>query len=263
MIDLHCHLLPGIDDGPGTLDESLALARAAAAGGTRTIVATPHIDHRWGVEPADVGGMVERMRSALDEAGIELEVRAGGEIALSRLGDLSPEQVDAVRLGGGPYMLLECPHRPTAGSDFYAFVHRLRDRGESVLLAHPERSPAFQRNADSLAELVNRGVLTSITASSLLGTFGNTIQSFSVRLMTDGLVHNVASDSHDAARRGPELLAGLQAADREAPGLIDQATWLTRGVPEAILAGTALPPRPQLPKRPGGMRRWLSRLSDN
>lgn len=260
MIDLHCHLLPGIDDGPGTIDDALALARAAAAGGTRTIVATPHIDHRWGVEPAEVAGMVERMRAALDEAGIELDVRPGGEIALSRLVDLDPGQVDAVRLGGGPYILLECPHRTTAGSEFHAFVHRLRDRGELVLLAHPERSPAFQRNADRLADLVDRGVLTSITASSLLGTFGSSVQAFSVRLLTDGLIHNVASDSHDATRRGPELLAGLQAADREVPGLIDQASWLTREVPEAILAGTALPQRPELPRRPGGMRRWLGRL---
>ena len=117
MIDLHCHLLPGIDDGPATLEESLALARAAAAGGTRTMIATPHIDHRWNVEPTEVAGMVDRMREALAEAHIELDVRAGGEIALSRLADLDSAQVKAVRLGGGPYMLLECPHRPTAGTD--------------------------------------------------------------------------------------------------------------------------------------------------
>lgn len=260
MIDLHCHLLPGIDDGPATLEDSLALARAAAAAGTRAIVATPHIDHRWGVEPREVAGRVDEMRRALGEAGIELDVHAGGEIALTRLADLDPEQLDAVRLGGGPYMLLECPHQPTAGSDFHTFVHRMRDRGESVLLAHPERSPAFRRNVDSLAGLVERGVLTSITASSLLGTFGGSVREFSLRLLTDGLVHNVASDSHDAERRAPGLLAGLQAADRKVPGLIDQTEWLTRDVPEAILAGSPLPERPPLPKRPGGVRRWLARL---
>ncbi len=260
MIDLHCHLLPGIDDGPATLEEALALARAAAAGGTRTMIATPHIDHRWNVEPTEVAGMVDRMREALAEAHIELDVRAGGEIALSRLADLDSAQVQAVRLGGGPYMLLECPHRPTAGTEFHAFVHRLRDRGERIVLAHPERSPAFQRHPDRLAALVRDGVLTSITAASLLGSFGRTVQSFSLRLLREGLVHNVASDSHDAERRGPELLAGLQAAEREVPGALRMADWLTRQVPEAILAGDELPLRPELPQQRGGVRRWLDRL---
>jgi protein-tyrosine phosphatase len=223
------------------------------------MVATPHIDHRWNIDPTEVGPMVERMRDALVEAHIELEVRAGGEIALGRLADLEPGQLEAVRLGGGPYMLLECPHRPTAGTEFHAFVHRLRDRGESIVLAHPERSPAFQHSPDRLAALVREGVLTSITASSLLGTFGRAVQAFSLRLLGDGLVHNVASDSHDAARRGPEILAGLQAAERELPGALGQVDWLTRHVPAAILAGEELPLRPELPQRRGGLRRWLGR----
>src|SRR4051812_925979 len=142
------------------------------------MVATPHIDHRWNVEPTDVAAMVERMRDALAEAHIELDVRAGGEIALGRLADLDPGQLKAVRLGGGPYMLLECPHRPTAGTEFPAFVRRLRHRGEWIIPAHPERSPAFQRAPDRLAELVRDGVLTSITAGSLLGSFGSTVRAF-------------------------------------------------------------------------------------
>jgi protein-tyrosine phosphatase len=260
VIDLHCHLLPGIDDGPATLEDALALARTAAAGGTRTMVATPHIDHQWKVEPAQVGALVERMREALADAHIELEVRAGGEIALSRLADLDAAQLNAVRLGGGPYILLECPHRPTGGAEFHGFVQRLRARGERIVLAHPERSPAFQRSPDRLAALAREGVLTSITAASLLGSFGRAVQSFSLRLLHDGFVHNVASDSHDAERRGPALLAGLQAAERELPGVLGMADWLTRDVPEAILAGAELPPRPALPPRRGGVRRWLDRL---
>ena len=260
MIDLHCHLLPGIDDGPGTLDDSLLLARAAAAAGTRTIVATPHIDHRWGVEPKEVPGMVERIRKALADAHIELDVRPGGEVALSRLADLHPDQLDSVRLGGGPYVLLEGPHAPAVGTEFHGFVKRMAGRGEAVLLAHPERCPAFHRAPDALADLIGDGVLTSITAASLVGTFGRTVQRFSLRLLREGLVHNVASDSHSAVRRGPELLAGIQAADRDLPGVLGQADWFMREVPEAILAGEPLPPRPELPEQPRGMRAWLSRL---
>ena len=224
------------------------------------MVATPHIDHRWNVEPTEVAAMVDRMRDALAEAHIELDVRAGGEIALSRLADLDPGQLEAVRLGGGPYMLLECPHRPTPGTEFPVFVHRLRDRGERIVLAHPERSPTFQGQPDRLAALVRDGVLTSITAASLLGSFGSTVQSFSLRMLREGLVHNVASDSHDAKSRGPELLAGLQASERELPGTLGMADWLTHHVPEAILAGDELPLRPELPRRAGGVRRWLDRV---
>jgi protein-tyrosine phosphatase len=257
VIDLHCQLLPGIDDGPATVDDALALARASAAAGTKTIVATPHIDHKWNVDPLEVPERVEEMRKALAEAHIELDVRQGGEVTLTRLTELEPEQLDGIRLGGGPYVLLECPHRSTAGTEFPIAVDHLNRRGGSIVLAHPERSPAFLRHPDTLAALVSGGVLTSITAASLLGTFGSRVQNFSIQLVRDGLVHNVASDSHETGRRGPELLAGLLAADRELPGLIDHTDWLTREVPEAVFAGTPLPSRPELPEP---RRRLFSRL---
>jgi protein-tyrosine phosphatase len=258
VIDLHCHLLPGIDDGPRTLDGSLALARAAAAAGTRAMVATPHIDDRWGVVPAEVPVAVEQLRASLAEAQIELDVLPGGEIELSRLSELSPEELDAVRIGGGPWLLLEAPLGAAAG-DFHLFVDRLRRSGQRIMLAHPERCPLFQRRPDRLAELVAEGVLCSLTSSALLGRFGRTVRSFALTLLADGLIHNVASDSHDAVRRGPELLAGLQAAERELPGLLEQADWLTRAVPEAVIAGAPLPERPEAPRRRRGLRRLIAR----
>jgi protein-tyrosine phosphatase len=262
VIDLHCHLLPGVDDGPPDLDAALALARAAAAAGTRTIVATPHIDHRWGVDPHGVPAAVDRMRAALHEHHIELDVRPGGEVDLTRMTDLSPAALDAVRLGGGDYVLLESPHRDSRGAGFHTAVAQLRHRGERILLAHPERSPGFQKRPDTLRHLVDLGVLCSITSSALLGRFGSTVRSFALTLLRDGLVHNVASDAHETRRRGPELLAGLHAAERELPGVLGQADWLTRAVPEAILDGGRLPERPPLPVRRrgrGSLRRWLQR----
>lgn len=257
MIDIHSHLLPGIDDGPATVEDALALARAAAAAGTTTLVATPHIDHKWKVDPREVPQRVQHMREALADAHIELEVEGGGEVTLTRLTELEPDEIDAIRLGGGPYVLLECPHRSTTGTEFAIAVDHLHRRGESIVLAHPERSPVFRRHPDTLAALVSGGVLTSITAASLLGTFGSRVQDFSFHLIREGLVHNVASDSHEADRRGPELLSGLLAADREFPGYIDHADWLTREVPEAVLAGAQLPPRPELPQPRRGL---LARL---
>jgi protein-tyrosine phosphatase len=259
VIDLHCHLLPGVDDGPASTEDALALARAAAAAGTTTLVVTPHIDHKWRVDPLEVPTRVESMRAILADAHIAVDVLSGGEVALARLTELRPAEVEAVRLGGGPYILLESPHRSAGAAEFHIWVHNLRRRGESVVLAHPERSPIFLKNPERLDALVADGVLLSITGSALLGRFGRTVQGFALRLLRDGLVHNVASDSHDARRRGPELLAGLHAAERDLPGVLGQADWLTREVPNAVIAGASLPPRPELPERPRGLRRLLGR----
>lgn len=248
MIDLHCHLLPGVDDGPATLDESLALARAAYDAGTRTVVATPHLDHHWGVEPESIAPAVDEVAGAISAAGIDLDIRVGAEVALSRFVELSPAQAESVRLGGGPYLLIESPHTPAAGA-FHQSVAALRRRGQRVLLAHPERSPALVGRTDRVRWLVEEGVLCSVTAGALEGRFGKVVRDFSFDLLRHGLVHNIASDSHDASVRGPEMLPGLRAAERSIPGVLEQAEWLTGEAPRAILAGKPLPERPPLPKR--------------
>jgi protein-tyrosine phosphatase len=257
LIDLHCHLIPGLDDGPANMDETLELARTAVAGGTRTIVATPHIDHRWEVAPDQIEPGVAAVRQALDDAGIELEVLAGAEIALSRFVELGAAERNGLRLGNGPYLLLESPHTEASGN-FDTFVLRLRDQGDDVLLAHPERCPLFLRRPERLDRLVDAGVLCSITAASMSGRFGNTVRSLTLDLMRRGMVHNVASDSHDAVNRGPDLRTAFVEAERQLPGIGEQAAWLTEEVPAAILAGAELPPRPPLPR--ARLRDRLSRL---
>ena len=102
MIDLHLHPLPGLDDGPRSVAEAVALVRAAAAAGTPTLVATPHVDHRWRVEPEAVAPAVEALNRRLQDEGVEATVLPGAEVTVPRLLDLRPERLDAVRLGGGP-----------------------------------------------------------------------------------------------------------------------------------------------------------------
>jgi protein-tyrosine phosphatase len=256
MIDLHSHVLPGIDDGPATLEGSLALARAAVARGTSTLVATPHIDHSFGIAPRTVAPAVRALRSELSRAQIPLDVLAGGEIAISRLAELSDDDLRVVCLGEGPYLLVESPHVPTAGTIEPALFD-LQIRGFGVLLAHPERSPVFLRDRERLRTLVQQGALCSITAGSLAGKFGRTVRAYALELLQDGLVHDVASDAHDDTRRVPGLAEGLAAAEGDLPGLEAQADWLTRGAPAAILSGDDLPPRPELPER---RRTWRDRL---
>lgn len=253
VIDLHAHPLPGLDDGPAGMAESLALARAAAAGGTRVMAATPHIDDRWRVEPGVVPGLVRELNERLAAEGVELTVVQGGEVAATRLGELTEAERDAVRLGGGPWLLLECPHTNGA-SAFGMVVFAAMTQGEQVVLAHPERSPIFAADLEGLDRLVRSGALCSITAGSLTGRFGGTARQLALRLLATGLVHSIDSDAHDTQRRPPGLLDALQEADRDLPGLAEQAPWYLEAAPAAILAGERLPPRPEPPSQRRGWR---------
>jgi protein-tyrosine phosphatase len=255
VIDLHSHILPGVDDGPPTMAGSLELARAAVGAGTRTILATPHINDDAGIEPAGIAAGIAELREALADADIPLEVLPGGEIAIWRLIDLDDDTLRALALGGGPYLLVESPFSPVVG-DFEPMVLDLHARGHRVLLAHPERCPAFQRDPARLERLAGAGALLQITSGSMTGAFGSTVRRFTVGLLREGLAHVVASDAHDHVRRPPGLRAGFPALERELPGIGAQARWFTEAVPRAVLDGSPLPERPELP-RPAGLLRRL------
>jgi protein-tyrosine phosphatase len=254
VIDLHSHILPGIDDGPPTMEDSLELARAAVAAGTRTILATPHINDDPSIDPARIAAGLVELRAALAEAEIPLEVLPGGEIAIWRLVDLDDETLRALALGGGPYLLVESPFSPVIG-DFEPLVLNLHERGHRVLLAHPERCPAFQKTPPRLEGLVDAGALLQLTAGSMTGGFGSTVRRFTSAILREGLAHVIASDAHDTVRRPPGLQAGFAALERDLPGLSGQAEWLTQLVPRAVLDGAPLPPQPPLPKPAGLLRR--------
>jgi protein-tyrosine phosphatase len=239
MIDLHCHVLPGIDDGPEKIESSLALARAAAALGTRTLVATPHVNRRFPNDPASIGRLVDQLNRRLREDDVALEILAGGEIAMTYAPNLSPGELTRLRIGTGRWLLIEPSFtREIAGLE--ALVADLHDAGHRVLLAHPERCTAFHRDPLLLASLVQRGVLTSITAGSLVGRFGEHVRRFAMQLAREGLIHNVASDAHDRTRRPPGMAEEIERA-----GLGALGEWFTQTVPAAILNGAEeVPPRP-------------------
>lgn len=262
VIDLHAHVLPGIDDGPPRLEDSLALARAAAGDGTTTIVATPHVSDRHPNRPAGIARGVGEVASELDGAGLDIRVLAGAEIALPQVPRLTDSELAALSLGAAGYLLVESPLSSAAG-DFEVIIEDLMRRGHRVVLAHPERCPAFQRQPDRLRRLVVSGVACSVTAASVTGRFGGHVQAFTRRMLEDGLVHNLASDAHDADGRSPALRSCLAAAERHAPGIAAMGEWLTEEVPAAILAGEPVGFPTPLP-RPRRRRRlsfagWRSR----
>jgi protein-tyrosine phosphatase len=255
VLDLHAHILPGIDDGPANEQESLAMAEAALAHGVRTIAATPHIDHSFMVDPLEIPGRVEHLNSRLRAAEIPLGVVPGGEVALHRLLELDDAQLNAVHLGSGRHILLEPPFAaPVPALDNLVF--ELQARGHQVLIAHPERCAATA-NVDRAAALVERGALLQLTASSLLGKFGGPVRKISIELLACGLVDVLASDAHGATSRSMDLAGALEAAEREIPGITSHLEHLTVTAPAAILAGEALPERPPMPARRKGL---LARL---
>ena len=253
MIDIHSHILPGLDDGPKTEDESLELARAAVATGTRAMVATPHIrsDHPFAHERIEE--LAARLRERLATEGVELDVLTGGEIALSELDLIDDERLRDLALGAGDCVLVECPYSPV-GELLEGMLADLRRRGFRAVLAHPERSPAFLDEPARLARLVESGVLTSITAASMEGRFGKPPRRLCVQMLKDGLVHDVASDAHSARGRPPGMIRGFEALASELRGLEDQARWYVYDAPVAMLTGKPLPPRPPAP-RPRSMFR--------
>lgn len=212
------------------------MGRAAVAGGVDAIVATPHVSGRYQNDPLTFGERVAEVQRALDEAGIPLRVHQGAEVSHSMFHDLSEEALRACALGGGKWLLLEPPL--TGPAPFVdRMVYDLQLRGFQILLAHPERIGAFQRNTELLQKLVDQGCLCSVTAGSVTGQFGGSVKSFTAELFARGLVHNLTSDAHDAEYRSPALQPVLERAVEETPELEGWLGYLTEEVPQAILAG--------------------------
>jgi protein-tyrosine phosphatase len=253
VIDLHCHVLPGIDDGPRTLEGSLELARAASAAGIDTLVATPHVSSHYPNDAATIARAREQLVERLGEERIALTVLAGAEIAITHVPEIDAGQLSLMGLGGGPWLLVEPPFALVAPGLERMLVD-LRRRGHRIVLAHPERCPVFQRDHGLLESLVEAGMLVSITAGSLTGSFGGDVRRYALELVHRGLVHNVTSDAHDLRKRPPGLSEALAQAE-----LGPLAEWLTRAVPEAILAGRDIPERPAQ-AAPTGRGRWLGLL---
>jgi protein-tyrosine phosphatase len=255
-VDLHCHLLPGIDDGPPDLEGALALATAAVRAGTRIMAATPHIGFAHGVAPAELAERVVELREALASHGIPLELVQGGELAPDRTLDLSDIDLVAIALGGSRCVLLECPYT-RAGDLIARLVAHLQAKAFRVLLAHPERSPAFLKDPPALRALVQRGAYAQLTAGSLSGVFGDTVRRASRSFLEQGLIHAVASDAHAArGMRSPALRALVSGALAEWHQDEALAAWLCADAPRALLTDAELPPPPPWRSRRRGFGLW-------
>jgi protein-tyrosine phosphatase len=244
VIDLHSHVLPGVDDGPPSLGGSLDMLRAAAEDGITRIAATPHVRDDYPTQPSTMERLVDEVNAAARAEGIPVEVLRGGELALEAAAEADDETLRRFGLGGSPSaLLLEFPYSgwPLELRDL---VFRLETRGFRIVLAHPERSPEVQEDPERLRPIVDAGVLVQLTAASVDGRLGRASASASRALLDARLAHLIASDAHAPAIRA----IGMTAA-AEAVGDAPLARWLTHDVPAAVLEGAAPPPRPEAPKK--------------
>jgi protein-tyrosine phosphatase len=245
VIDLHCHLLPAVDDGPRTLEDAFALADGLVAAGITQVAATPHVSADYPNEVGRIRMVRGVLKGELERRGVQLTVLAGAEIDLGHVTGRGSDELVALRLGDSAALLVECPFARVA-PDFESRVQQLMARGHRVLLAHPERSPLFLHEPSLLARLVGQGALSSVTAASFAGRFGRTASRFAAWAIDEGLVHSVATDAHNTRNRPPLLREPL--IDSGYEWALD---WLTEDVPAAILRDAPLPAAPSPP------RSWL------
>jgi protein-tyrosine phosphatase len=251
MIDLHSHVLPGVDDGARTLEESLGILRAAAEDGITRIAATPHVRSDHPTSPDTMEQGVEALNRAAREAGVPIEVLPGGELDIEYAAGLDDATLARFGLGGNPaVLLLECPYYGWP-LDLRDVAFRLDLRGFSVVLAHPERNPDVQADPELLRPFVDAGVLVQLTAASVDGRIGSSARHASRVLLDAELAHLIASDAH-----GPQIRAAGMAAAAAAVGDAPLARWLTEDVPAAVVSGSELQPRPKRAQRRLPGLRW-------
>jgi protein-tyrosine phosphatase len=261
VIDLHSHILPGIDDGSKSLEMSLEMARIAVADGIRTMACTPHIYP--GMYMNDGAGILaarDELQARLNEHGIPLQLTIGADV------HLVPGLVEGLKsrrvptLHGSRYLLLEPPHH-VAPPRFADHVFELVAAGYVPVITHPERLTWIEAHYPVFAELTRQGCWMQVTAAALTGVFGPRARYWGERMLGEGLVHILASDAHSNGRRVPVLSEGLAVAEKlvgaeEARRMVlDRPQAILRNLPPSQTAPLAEPPAPQ----PSLWRRLLRR----
>ncbi len=241
MIDLHSHVLPGLDDGAADVEEALAICRAAVDDGIEVLAGTPHVRDDHPTTADRMEGAIDELR---DAAGDLIGLVPGGEIALDELRRRPLEELRRFALAGNPaYLLVETPY---AGwpLDLTSRLSELAASGVTPVLAHPERNPEVQFRPALLGPLVAGGVLVQLTAASVDGRLGKSIRRCVGELLDLELAHLIASDAHAPSVRAIGMSTAAAAVGDDA-----LARWLTVEVPRAIVDATPLPPRPPRSKR--------------
>jgi protein-tyrosine phosphatase len=240
VVDLHCHILPELDDGALDIGDSVAMARQAERDGIAVVCATPHIRDDHDVRIEELPQRVSALQRELERAGVRVRIAQGGEVAQPVADRLSAAHLRAVSLDGGGWILLEPAAGPLA-DELPAQVERLSARGARAILAHPERHAGADL-VERLRALVARGCLIQWTAEFIATSDADDPHAFVLELAREGLVQLVASDAHSSHGGRPVVLSG--AIERlRAACTAEQLEWIAERAPAAILSGDS-PPAP-------------------
>jgi len=241
VVDLHHHLLPGLDDGAPDLATSIKMARMAADDGITHVVCTPHASSRYRFDPEVNQALLADVRQAVADAGIRLILGSGCDFHLSY--DNVRDALENPRrytVNGGEYLLIELPDYglpPTLEETFYS----LRVAGMTPILTHPERNPSLQQDDSRLKDWIRDGMLTQITAASITGLMGRKAQKVAERLLTDRWVHFISTDAHNISSRPPQMRV---AEDHIAARYGERyAQKLCTENPQAVFDNRHLPPQ--------------------
>jgi len=260
LIDLHCHILPGVDDGAKDLQTALAMARIAVEDGIEIVACTPHItpgvyDNRG----PEITRAIASLQESLDAANIPLQLTCGADAHLAPdLGEgLRERRVPS--LGGSRYFLLEPPHH-VAPPRLDLAVQDLLNEGHVPVITHPERLSWIEDHYDLMNAMADAGAWFQITAGSLTGRFGPRPRYWAERMVDEGLTHILATDAHNVRNRAPRLAEGRDAvAARLGP---EEARRMVIDRPRGILANAdpaTLAPL-MTPRGAGRGRGWMAKL---
>jgi protein-tyrosine phosphatase len=208
LIDIHCHILPGLDDGPKEMEESVAMGRMYAAMGFLAVAATPHCipGTRWMPGISLIRARAREVGAVLEEEGVALKIYTGMEIALDPLAPILLRQGRLLTLANGPYLLIESPFQqfPLGWEGILAEIRRM---GYKVLLAHPERCANLARKPSLVDEIKDAGVYVQVNLDSLAGLNGRHAQKTALLFAQKGCLHCLATDSHDSVHRCPAMVS--------------------------------------------------------
>lgn len=243
MIDTHNHLLPGLDDGARNTNETLQMCRVAWRDGIERIVATPHsLDGRFVNKPDRIRALVQDLNRRLETDGLGLKIHPGMEVRLSPDFIERLEEGHVLPLNDGRYVLLEL-HPLYFPAGFENLVRKLMDMGVRIILAHPEKNAAICRHPELLFNLIQLfqpwELLIQVTGASITGGNGRLVARLTRLLLSNNLVHIIASDAHDAVDRLPTLSKAIEVA-RKIVGE-EKATAMIRDIPQAVLNGGEFP----------------------
>jgi protein-tyrosine phosphatase len=238
MVDIHCHILPNVDDGSRSWEMTADMCRVAADDGIRHIVATPHCNHEFAFDRPRYEAMVSELREA-SLGRVEFSIGCDFHFSYENITD-ALENPTRYTINGTRYLLMEFSDYgiPPKTNDH---IFSLTSRGLAPIITHPERNPLLVRRPEYILELIDAGALVQLTANSITGFWGAKAKSVSEWLLRQGAVHVVASDAHDSRHRRPVLSEARLAVTKLVGD--DVAEDLVLNNPQAIIDGRALPVR--------------------